>query len=124
MRNFKDTRGKSWYDLVPEMDGQIDITVNYPGTIRAFHWHDKKIEWMFIVEGEVKFVLTDPMETIYATQGDCVKIEPHRWHGYQALGDKQVIVLEYADKKHDVENPDDERKPYNSFGEEWKKEKK
>lgn len=123
MRSYKDTRGKSWYDIISEVNGQIDITVNYPGTIRAFHWHDKKTEWMFVVTGEVKFVLTDPKEVIYASQGECVKIDPHRWHGYQVLGDKEAIVLEYADKKHDVDNPDDERKPYQTF-DLWEKERK
>lgn len=123
MRNFKDTRGKSWYDIVETMDGQIDITHNYPGTIRAFHWHEKKTEWMFVIKGEVKFVLTDPKEIIYASEGEMVKIEPTRWHGYQALGEKEAIVLEYADKKHDLQNPDDERKPFNEF-DLWEKEYK
>lgn len=122
MRTFKDTRGKSWYDIIEEMPGQIDITVNYPGTIRAFHWHDKKIEWMFVIKGEVKFVLTDPQETIFASQGEMVKIEPHRWHGYQAL-QQEAIVLEYSDKKHDVTNPDDERKPFYTY-DLWQKESK
>lgn len=131
MRSFKDTRGKSWYDIVPEMEGQIDITVNYPGTIRAFHWHNKKTEWMFVITGEVRFILTDPQKNgepvntqeIFASQGECVRIEPHKWHGYQALGDKEAIVLEYADHKHDLKKPDDERKPWDTFSQ-WKKERK
>lgn len=123
MRTFKDTRGKSWYDIIPDMNGQLDVTINYPGTIRAFHWHAEKIEWMFVASGEVKFVLTDPHEEIFASQGDMVKIEPGRWHGYQALGEKEAIVIEVADKKHDLVAPDDERKPYNEFNT-WEKEKK
>ena len=65
MRKFKDTRGKSWYDIVKPMKGQIDVTINYPETIRAFHYHATKTEWMFVVEGEFKFVLTNPDEITY-----------------------------------------------------------
>jgi dTDP-4-dehydrorhamnose 3,5-epimerase-like enzyme len=123
MRSFRDTRGKSWYDIVPEMDGQIDITVNYPDTIRAFHWHDQKTEWMFVVTGEVKFVLTDPYEEVFCSQGDVVKIDPKRWHGYQALGNAPAIVMEYGNKKHDLKNPDDKREEWNKFHA-WTKERK
>ena len=115
MRTFKDTRGKSWFDIVPEMDGQIDITISYPGTIRAFHCHEIKTEWMFVVAGEFKFVLTDPAETLYLSQGDSVKIVPGRWHGYQALSNKLGIIMEVATHKHDLESPDDKRKPYQAF---------
>lgn len=123
MRTFKDTRGKSWFDLVPEMDWQVDTTVNYPGTIRAFHLHRKKTEWMFIVEGEYRFVLTDPDDFVYLSQGEIIKIDPGRWHGYQVLGEKPGIIIEIADAKHNLEKPDDEREAWNKFSD-WEKEKK
>lgn len=123
MRQFKDTRGKSWFDIVEDLPGQIDITVNYPGTIRAFHRHQRKIEWMFVVQGEFKFHLTNPDEVIYVSQGEKVMIDVNRWHGYQALGEKEGIMLEYGLEKHNVENPDDEREVYNKF-DDWVKEKK
>ena len=105
------------------MKGQIDVTTNYPGTIRAFHYHDIKTEWMFCVVGEFKFVLTDPEEVIFMSQGDVVKVDPKRWHGYQALGEERAIMLEYSTHKHDLKNPDDKRKPYDAF-DKWEKEKK
>lgn len=123
MRWFKDTRGKSFFDIVPEMDWQIDVTISYPGTVRAFHHHYHKIEWMFVVVGEFKFVLTNPDEIIYLSQGECIKINPGRWHGYQALAEQPGIVIEIATAKHDLANPDDQRKPWNEF-DDWEKERK
>lgn len=120
MRQFKDTRGKSWFDVFPIKE-QIDITHNYKGTIRAFHRHQKKEEWMFVILGEFKFVLTNPLEIIYASQGETIKIGPNRWHGYQAL--TEGIVMEYGTEKHDLENPDDEREVWDKFNN-WEKEKK
>ena len=123
MRMFKDTRGRSWFDIVKEMDGQVDITVSYPGTIRAFHYHEEKTEWMFVARGHYKFVLSDPLETVYLSQGEVITISPRRWHGYQNIGTDEGIVMEIADRKHNVDSPDDFRKPYDEF-DKWQKEKK
>lgn len=123
MRISKDTRGRSWFDLVPKMEYQVDSTVSYPGTVRAFHYHDHKVEWMFIAQGHYKFVLTDPMEVVYLSQGDIIKIIPGRWHGYQNIGTEEGIVIEIASKKHNMENPDDKREPYDKY-DKWEKEKK
>jgi dTDP-4-dehydrorhamnose 3,5-epimerase len=126
MRNFKDTRGKSWFDIVPDMDGQVDITVTYPGGIRAFHHHNIKTELFFVVEGDYKLVLSSEVtgnEIVYLSQGDDYRIKPGVWHGYQVLGNKPGIIMEWSSHKHDQDNPDDDRKPYNEF-DDWKKEKK
>lgn len=123
MRTFKDTRGKSWFDIVPEMDWQVDITLSYPGTIRGFHHHSHKTEWMFAILGEFKFVLTNPDEIVFLSQGEVVKIDTDRWHGYQVLGERLGIMMEISDAKHDLSNPDDQRKPWNAF-DSWEKERK
>ena len=123
MRNFKDTRGRSWFNIVSEMDWQVDITVSYPGTIRAFHYHDHKTEWMFVVKGHFKFVLTNPIEMVYLSEGELVKIDPERWHGYQNIGTDEGIIMEIANRKHDLNSPDDKRKPYDTF-DKWEKERK
>jgi len=124
MRKFRDTRGKSWFDIVSEMDWQVDITESYPGTIRAFHHHLHKTEWMFVVLGEFKFVLTNPDAVVFLSQGDFLKIDPERWHGYQALSSEVTgIMMEVSTSKHDLANPDDQRKPWDAF-DDWEKEKK
>jgi dTDP-4-dehydrorhamnose 3,5-epimerase-like enzyme len=57
-RIFKDIRGKSLFDIFSSIKGQVDITFNYKDTVRAFHLHQKKDEFFFVVSGEFKFVLT------------------------------------------------------------------
>ncbi len=121
MRINKDTRGKSFYDIIPEIKGQIDITLNYPGTIRAFHKHLIHTEYIFVIEGELKVRLTHPDEILYLSSGEMVKIIPSRWHGYQVLGDQPCYTLYYESEKWTPE--DDLRKPYNAF-DNWEREKK
>jgi len=123
VRTSKDTRGRSWFDLVPEMDFQVDSTVSYPGTIRAFHYHVHKTEWMFVAKGHYKFVLDNPLEVRYLSEGEVITIIPGRWHGYQNIGTEEGIVIEVANKKHSLENPDDQRMPYDKF-DTWEKERK
>ena len=123
MRTFKDTRGRNWFDIISAIEGQIDITVSYPGTIRAFHYHTYKTEWMFIIKGHYKFVLTNPNETVYLSEGECIEITSTRWHGYQSIGNDEGFVMEYANKKHDLENPDDDKDVWNAY-DNWEKEKK
>jgi len=123
LRNHKDTRGRSYYDLFESQQGQTDISYNYPGTIRAFHQHLKKDETWVCVRGDFKVVLSDPLDTIYLSEGERVLIERGRWHGFQVLGADLAIMLEFTTEKHDEDNLDDYRKPYNAF-DEWETEKK
>jgi dTDP-4-dehydrorhamnose 3,5-epimerase len=125
MRTNKDTRGKCWYDVLPIKEGQVDIACNYPGTVRAFHYHYKKREIMMVLQGEFKFVVTKSGKKIvqYLSPGESIEIEPGCWHGYQVIGGKPGIILEWADEKHDVEKPDDDREVWNKF-DDWEVERK
>lgn len=122
VRVFKDGRGKDWFNIIPKMSGQLDVKIDYPGTIRAFHYHEKKTEWFFVVRGNYKFYLTNPKEIVYLSQGELIKIAPKRWHGYQALGIEETIILEYYQGKYDPQEIDDKRAPYNKFYK-WKPER-
>ena len=36
------------------------------------------------------------------------------WHGFKAISDKPVILINFPDKVYDYKNPDEERLPYNT----------
>lgn len=115
MRNIVNDRGASWFDIVEECPGQIDITYTNPGAVRAFHMHRSTKEWIFVVSGTFKFVFTDPDEQIVATPGDVVIVAPGRWHGIQNTSDVVGIYMEYADRKFEITDPDDLVKPPDTF---------
>ena len=122
MRVNRDTRGRSYYNIVDQV-GQTDVSINYPGVIRAFHQHLQKEEIWFFIQGHFKVVLTDPLEVLYLGEGEQVLIERGRWHGFQVLGHEMGIMIEYSKEKFNVETPDDFRKPYDEF-DKWEIEKK
>lgn len=123
MRTNKDTRGKSWFDIFEAQDGQTDLSVNYPGVIRAFHLHKNKDETWVVADGEFKVVLSGPIKVFYPSQGEEVFIKRGRWHGFQVLGNELGIMIEYTTIKHMDDPEDDYRKPYNEF-DSWEIEKK
>jgi dTDP-4-dehydrorhamnose 3,5-epimerase-like enzyme len=123
MRVNKDTRGKSYFDIFAAQKGQTDLSYNHPGTIRAFHQHQYKEEYWLCVKGEFKVVLSDPIETIYLSPGELCEIKRGRWHGFQVLGSTEGIMVEHTTAKHDMDNLDDYRKPYDAF-DNWEIERK
>lgn len=46
-------------DFFSEGFGQLSYSVMHPGTIKAWHIHQRQIDWWFIALGEVKAVLHD-----------------------------------------------------------------
>lgn len=58
MRKFKDDRNRSYCDVFPAIGvGDINISVMYPGTIKAFHRHQKQDDYWFIVKGNIRAVV-------------------------------------------------------------------
>lgn len=58
MRTFKDDRSRSYNDVCPLVDkGDINATVLYPGTIKAFHRHAKQDDYWFVLRGNIRAVL-------------------------------------------------------------------
>lgn len=57
MRTFKDDRSRSYCDVFPAVTpGDINISVMYPGTIKAFHRHKKQTDHWFLAKGNVRVV--------------------------------------------------------------------
>ncbi len=124
---FKDARGRGKYGLFSDLvDGQINISYSYPGTIRAFHRHEKQWDNWLVVKGNLEVVLyTEPpmfyselekLELHYLSEGDDVlKIPPSVWHGFRVLGNEEAVLLYYVTNKYNPANPDEEREKWNAF---------
>ena len=142
MTNFKDDRGKSWFDVFPmlSINGQINFNISYPGTIKAFHRHKNQTDFFFCLEGEMRVATVketvdpqadsgvDPyihheLEIHYLSQGDLLEIESNVWHGFQVLGNEPVKMLYYVTNKFDPSEPDEERADWDAFFN-WEIEKK
>jgi dTDP-4-dehydrorhamnose 3,5-epimerase len=96
----------------------------YPGVVRAWHRHPKtkQIDFLCVLQGKAKIVVYDQRE-ISLTKGMIneffigednmvlLKIPGECWHGFKALGNKPVLLVNFPTKLYNYENPDEERLP-------------
>lgn len=101
---------------------QIALSVTFPRIIKAFHYHKKQSDFWYVISGNARAVLHDLRKdspTYRQTQqvfmGESFKpvslyIPPGVAHGYQVLGNKDLLILYVLDQTY---NPKDEfRIPY------------
>ncbi|MCU1317025.1 MAG: dTDP-4-dehydrorhamnose 3,5-epimerase related [Candidatus Acidoferrum typicum] len=101
---------------------QISLTLTYPNTIKAIHYHSEQTDLWAPVTGMVQVFLCDLrrhsktfglINTIYAGRFRPweILIPPGVGHGYKALGVEPIQLLYLTDRHY---NPADElRLPYN-----------
>ena len=111
-------------DMVPDSTRkiQISLTLTYPNTIKAIHYHSEQTDLWAPVTGMVQVFLYDLrrhsktfglINTIYAGRFRPweILIPPGVGHGYKALGVEPIQLLYLTDRHY---NPADElRLPYN-----------
>jgi dTDP-4-dehydrorhamnose 3,5-epimerase len=111
-------------NMVPDATHQIQVslTLTYPGTIKAIHYHSEQTDLWAPVSGMVQVFLYDlrrhsrtfgVINTIFSGRFQPweILIPPGVAHGYKALGIEPVQLVYFTDRHY---NPADElRLPYN-----------
>jgi len=116
---FKDTRGKSNFDVFPWMEkGQVNFSILYPGTVKAFHRHQKQEDWILCVFGNiwVQLVSEDGNEEVFLEQGDSYRIPVNTWHGFKAINGEAGMVYLCTER---FDPTDEERTEWDAFSD-WK----
>lgn len=111
-------------DFPPEST-QVSSAFNYPGTIKAFHYHMHQTDCWTPAMGMFQVALVDLREgsrtfgarnTIYAgaLRPWQIRIPPGVGHGYKVIGEGPAMLIYATDRFY---NPKDEgRLPYNHPG--------
>jgi dTDP-4-dehydrorhamnose 3,5-epimerase len=101
---------------------QVSLTLTYPGTIKAIHYHSEQTDLWAPVSGMVQVFLYDlrrhsktfgSINTVFAGRFQPweILIPPGVGHGYKALGMEPIQLVYFTDRHY---NPADElRLPYN-----------
>ena len=117
LRRIPDERGYIMHMLRaddPEFEhfGEIYFSTAYPGVIKAWHLHREMTLNYAVVAGMIKLVLFDGRENsptagqlqeffIGEESYQLVKIPPHVWNGFKAIGTQMAIVANCATLPHD-----------------------
>ena len=105
--------------------GQAYITVAFPNVVKAWHLHKIQTDNMICLSGNAKLVLCDNREKssthkkineIFFGEKNplLVSIPPNIWHGFKAVGNNKMMVLNVPTELYNYSEPDEYRLPYNS----------
>ena len=105
--------------------GQCYVSMNYPGVVRAWHWHQKQDDFFVVVSGMIKVGLYDMREGS-PTRGEAnelylgdnnnivLKIPPGVVHGYKTIGVAPSLLVNFPSELYNREQPDEFRLPWNT----------
>ena len=105
--------------------GQAIVTVNQPGVIRAWHWHDRQTDVIVVVAGRAVVPLYDgrtgsktagAVEAHVCGDGDlkAIFVPPGVWHGYKTIGPEPATIVNFPDQVYDAAHPDEHRAPHDT----------
>lgn len=114
---YHDTRGKSRFNVFPWMENaQVNFSILYPNTIKAFHRHQKQEDFVLCVFGDIRVITKGKdLNEYFLSQGDSLRIGKNVWHGFQALGEKKAGVVYLCTNKYNPKKPDEERAKWDEF---------
>jgi dTDP-4-dehydrorhamnose 3,5-epimerase len=108
--------GQGLVSNFPAESTQVSAALNYPGIIKAFHYHRFQTDYWVPVAGTLQVVLVDlrrnsrtfgAKNTVYAgaLRPWQLRIPPGVGHGYKVIGEQASVLVYVTDR---IYNPKDE----------------
>ncbi len=105
--------------------GQIYLSKNYPGVIRAWHYHKKQDDYWAGIQGMIKTVMYDARESsptygevqeVFMGEQNMVllKIPVGVMHGYKTVGVEPSLLVNLPTMPYDPADPDEYRLPFDT----------
>lgn len=112
-------------DEIFEKFGQCYVSLNYPGVIRAWHHHQRQIDYFCVVKGMIKVVLYDDrpdsptrgeLQELFLGERNNVllRIPAGVLHGYKTIGVEPSLLLNFPTEVYNPHQPDEYRIPHDS----------
>ncbi len=119
-------------DPLFEKFGQVYMTTNYPGVVKAWHFHHLQMDNVVCVKGMIKLVLHDSRDDS-PTKGEIqeffigehkpmlVQVPAFVYHGWKCISDTESLVINLVTEPYNYDNPDEHRKEWNDpeIGYDW-----
>jgi dTDP-4-dehydrorhamnose 3,5-epimerase len=101
---------------------QTNLSISFPGIVRAWHRHNRgQVDYFIVINGSMKICAFDEktgeLDEIVASgeRLQAVKIPGHYWHGTKTVGHDTSATVYFVSKLYDYQSPDEERKPWNDI---------
>jgi dTDP-4-dehydrorhamnose 3,5-epimerase len=123
---FAEVLREDWKDFLGnDRIVQMNLSMSYPGIIRAWHRHKMgQVDYFIVLKGSLKIVIYDDsvgpstigrlQELVVSEERlQVVRVPGHYWHGIKTLGNKPSLTLYCVTNLYDRNRPDEERRPWN-----------
>ena len=109
-----------WSSFFSEPFVQVNLSLSYPGIIRAWHRHARgQIDYFVVVQGSLRICSFDfgtgALEEVVATDRklQVVRVPGSLYHGTMAVGNQPALTIYGTTRLYDYDDPDEERLPWN-----------
>lgn len=115
LKQYSDDRGS----LVENTNAKIFkeakhffVSKSKPKVIRGNHYHLRKSEWFYVVQGECRLIIEDikkktrETKLIKASQNIIINIPPNKSHAFKNAGKDELILLALVSEVHNQKDPD------------------
>lgn len=104
---------------------QANLSVTYPGIVRAWHRHRRgQIDYFLVVKGSIKVCAYDDEEgsptkghlvevVLSESRMQILRVPGHYWHGFKVIGSEPAYLVYFVNRLYDYGDPDEERRPWN-----------
>jgi len=104
---------------------QANLSVTYPGIIRAWHRHTRgQTDYFLVLKGSIKVCAYDDYEgsptrnhlvevVLSEDRMQILRVPGNYWHGFKVLSPKPAQLIYFVNRLYDYANPDEERRPWN-----------
>lgn len=105
IETYKDDRASRFFDLFPELSGQITVSIVKPNQFSGWHKHVLQYDKFFVAQGQLKVGIITPEgkvteELLSADEPQTLHIPPHYWHCYHSMKEMTVLIY-FLSRKHD-----------------------
>ncbi len=123
---FSEVMRADWGDaLEGDTIVQANLSMSYPGMIRAWHRHRRgQVDYFVVVQGAMKICAYDDdpasptrgqLDEIIASAErlQAVRIPGKYWHGTKAVSPEPSLTFYLVSRLYDPKDPDEDRRPWN-----------
>lgn len=123
---FGEAMRSDWAELLEgDVIVQGNLSMSYPGMIRAWHRHRRgQVDYFVVVRGAMKICAYDDdpgsptrgqLDEVIASAErlQVVRIPGKYWHGTKTISPKPSLTFYMVNRLYDYKNPDEDRRPWN-----------
>ena len=123
---FAEILRNDWKDFLGDDSvAQANLSLSYPGMIRAWHRHNRgQVDYLVVIGGALKICAYDDKEgsptrgqldEVIASEQklQIVRVPGHYWHGTKTLGAKPSVTLYFVTELYNTKHPDEDRRSWN-----------